>query len=439
MRVAMIIHVVKQGETIYSIAEYYDKSVERLILENGIDNPNNLVIGETLVILYPEIEHTVEDGDSLASIAESYNTTIIDLLRNNPYLSNRKNIFPGEVIVIKYRGDKIKQIATKGIVYPFVSMDTLIKTLPFLTYLTVYSYFYTNQGEILGNDDMEIIQTAKLYGVAPLMMLTTYSTSQAEEIEVIHNILANEEYQDSLINNIVLTLSRKGYYGVDFNTPYIKPDDRPLYVDFIRKLSSQLRARGYMFVISISLSVFELLLNIKYPDLQYSELGVLADSVIIISYEFGFSFGNVPTVASFDTIRNLVEYMVGHISSDKIDFGISTIGYIWSLPYIDGVTRGQSLSYDSVIDLAREVAAEIQYDDVTKASYFQFYSQNEYIVRFRDARGINAILSIVPTFDLDGVALWNVMFFYNQLWLVLNSQFEIVKINSTSSQESSTS
>ena len=313
----MIIHVVKQGETIYSIAEYYDKSVERLILENGIDNPNNLVIGETLVILYPEIEHTVEDGDSLASIAESYNTTIIDLLRNNPYLSNRKNIFPGEVIVIKYRGDKIKQIATKGIVYPFVSMDTLIKTLPFLTYLTVYSYFYTNQGEILGNDDMEIIQTAKLYGVAPLMMLTTYSTSQAEEIEVIHNILANEEYQDSLINNIVLTLSRKGYYGVDFNTPYIKPDDRPLYVDFIRKLSSQLRARGYMFVISISLSVFELLLNIKYPDLQYSELGVLADSVIIISYEFGFSFGNVPTVASFDTIRNLVEYMVGHISSDK--------------------------------------------------------------------------------------------------------------------------
>jgi spore germination protein len=144
-------------------------------------------------------------------------------------------------------------------------------------------------------------------------------------------------------------------------------------------------------------------------------------------------------VASFDTIRNLVEYMVGHISSDKIDFGISTIGYIWSLPYIDGVTRGQSLSYDSVIDLAREVAAEIQYDDVTKASYFQFYSQNEYIVRFRDARGINAILSIVPTFDLDGVALWNVMFFYNQLWLVLNSQFEIVKINSTSSQENPTS
>ena len=102
-----------------------------ITIENGIDNPNNLVIGETLVILYPEIEHTVEDGDSLASIAESYNTTIIDLLRNNPYLSNRKNIFPGEVIVIKYRGDKIKQIATKGIVYPFVSMDTLIKTLPF--------------------------------------------------------------------------------------------------------------------------------------------------------------------------------------------------------------------------------------------------------------------------------------------------------------------
>ena len=49
--------------------------------------------------------------------------------------------------------------------------------------------------------------------------------------------------------------------------------------------------------------------------------------------------------------------------------------------------KGQSLSYDSVIDLAR-VTAEIQYDDITKASYFQFYSQNEYIIRFRDARGV---------------------------------------------------
>ena len=57
----MIIHVVKQGETLSSIAESYGKSLERLILENGITDTYNLAVGETLVILYPEIEYTIEE------------------------------------------------------------------------------------------------------------------------------------------------------------------------------------------------------------------------------------------------------------------------------------------------------------------------------------------------------------------------------------------
>lgn len=56
----MIIHVVRQGETISSIAGFYGKSVERLILENGISDPDDLVVGETLVILHSEIEYTVQ-------------------------------------------------------------------------------------------------------------------------------------------------------------------------------------------------------------------------------------------------------------------------------------------------------------------------------------------------------------------------------------------
>jgi len=139
----MIIHVVKQGETMGSIAELYGRPVERLILENGITDPNNLAVGETLVILFPQIEYTVQAGDSLYSIAKLHNISIMELLRNNPYLSDRANIYPGEVIVIKYMDEKIREISTNGFVYPFVNMNILKKTLPFLTYLTVYSYYYT--------------------------------------------------------------------------------------------------------------------------------------------------------------------------------------------------------------------------------------------------------------------------------------------------------
>ena len=47
----MIIHVVQPGETIATIADNYGKPVERIILENGLDDPDNLVVGQTIIIL----------------------------------------------------------------------------------------------------------------------------------------------------------------------------------------------------------------------------------------------------------------------------------------------------------------------------------------------------------------------------------------------------
>jgi spore germination protein len=427
MREAMIIHVVKQGETINSIAELYGKSVERLILENGITDATNLAIGETLVILYPEIEYTIQDGDSLEDIARRYNKSIMELLRNNPYLSERQYIYPGEVIVISYQGEKIRRISTNGFVYPFVNIDILKKTLPFLTYLTVYSYYYTDQGEIIDINDTEIVQTSLMYGVAPIMMLSGYSTNQEEEIETTHRILIDENIQNRLINNLTIILKSKGYHGVSFKTPYIRPEDRQLYVEFIKKLSSRLKLGGFETFVTLTLSVFEILSNIRYNELQYADLGLYADKISVMPYEFGFTFGISPTVVAYNTLDNILSFLTDYIPSEIIETGLNTIGYLFKLPNTDRSARGQSLTYDSVITLARETGAEILFDEVSKASFFQFFTQDEYFVRFRDARGIDAILSLVTANDLDGVAIWNCMFFYNQLWLVVNSQYEINK------------
>lgn len=179
----MTIHIVQSGETIYSIADRYGVSVDRLILDNGILKPSRLVVGETIVILRPEMSYTIQEGDTLASIADKHEVTVFQLLRNNPYLSDREYIYPGETIVISYEEDKIRTIATNAYVYPFVDMNTLRRTLPFLTYLTIYSYEVTREGEINDIDDIEIIQTAKAYGVVPIMILMEESQSIEEEIK----------------------------------------------------------------------------------------------------------------------------------------------------------------------------------------------------------------------------------------------------------------
>jgi spore germination protein len=141
----MKIHVVKNGETINSIAELYGVSVDRVILENEITDPNNLVTGQTIVITFPEQTYEVQDGDTLLGIAEAYEISILQILRNNPYLSDREYIYPGETLVISYN-NKIRKITTNGYCNEFIRDVILRKTLPFLTYLSIFGYRVINGG-----------------------------------------------------------------------------------------------------------------------------------------------------------------------------------------------------------------------------------------------------------------------------------------------------
>ncbi len=120
----MIIHVVQLGDTLTSIAESYGISIDSLIINNGIQNPNNLVEGQCIVIVYPQASYMVKEGDTLAGIASANNITIIELLRNNPFISDREFLFPGESLVISY-GEKKGKITTNGYANPFIKNLTV--------------------------------------------------------------------------------------------------------------------------------------------------------------------------------------------------------------------------------------------------------------------------------------------------------------------------
>jgi len=70
--VCMIIHVVQPGDTLASIADQYGVTQDRIITDNELPNPENLVVGQSIAILYTEVTHTVVPGDTLYGIAEQY-------------------------------------------------------------------------------------------------------------------------------------------------------------------------------------------------------------------------------------------------------------------------------------------------------------------------------------------------------------------------------
>ena len=104
-------YVVQKGDTLYSIANKLGTTVSELKKENNLTT-NTLQIGEVLRIptkeIYEEEEniYIVKKGDSLYSIANKYNTTVEELKRINNLTSNILSI--GQVL--KLPSDKASNV-----------------------------------------------------------------------------------------------------------------------------------------------------------------------------------------------------------------------------------------------------------------------------------------------------------------------------------------
>lgn len=109
------------------------------------------------------------------------------------------------------------------------------------------------------------------------------------------------------------------------------------------------------------------------------------------------------------------------------------ISYDWRLPYIPGKSYANSLSINSALNIARTEESTIQFDEISQSTYFTYEIFNDeraehHIIWSIDARSISALVELISEKEFNGISLWNLMFYFPQLWLVVNSQFEIEKL-----------
>lgn len=285
----MVIHVVKEGETLSSIAAIYDTSPMLLRNNNAIPDPNSLVPGQTIVILTPTELHTVTTGETLNSIALQYGVPVVQLLQNNPIISETDIIYPGQTLVISYNDVKRGTLAVNGYAYPYINRRTLIKTLPYLSFLTLFTYGFTPEGELIDIDDTEIIQIARDYGVAPIMLISTLTTEGGFSNELASSLLNNPEVQDTLITNILANMRAKNYYALDVDFEYVFPSDRENYVNFISKLSERLNAEGFFVMTALAPKISSDQPGLLYEAHDYAALGAASNAVLLMTYEWGYT------------------------------------------------------------------------------------------------------------------------------------------------------
>lgn len=378
----MIIHVVNPGDTIYTIANMYDTTPLRLIEDNGLLDPSQLVIGQSIVV--------TEDED-----------------------------------IVK---DK-RQILVFGYVYPHINRNLLLSTLSYLSAINIFNYMVTEDGNLIYINDEELINLATDNQVASLMVLTNLQPGAAFSSDIIRNIVNSENIQDLLINNILDVLKAKNYFGVDIDFEYVYPEDKAKYESFIRRLTEALRAEGYLVTAALAPKISSDQKGILYESHDYKIIGEIVDNVLLMTYEWGFTLSPPMAVAPVNNVERVVQYALTQIDNNKILMGIPNYGYNWILPHVKG-TKASVISNVEAIELARQYGANIQFDETAQAPFFRYFDEEgiEHEVWFEDARSIAAKLELVEKYDLAGIFYWTLMSPFPQNWTVLENTFTTEKL-----------
>ena len=430
----MVIYTVRPGDSLYSIARRYGTTARRLAFDNGISDPSYLTAGQSLVILEPLQTYTVREGDTLYSIANSFGVSLNQLWRNNPSLLGGDSVEVGQLLYITLPPPEIAQSVTvTGYAYPFINSDILRSTLPYLTYLSVFSYGLSADGSLLPIDDSEIIATAREYGVAPIMMLTSINEEGFFSSERAELLLSNPEIQERFIDDVVRLVNERGYAGVEFDSEDIPAEYADDYAALISRTRERLAPIGQVVFADLAPKESDNKQGLLYEGHDYRAVGDAADKVLLMTYEYGYTYGPPMAVAPVGPVSRVIEYGVGVIPPEKILLGVPNYGYDWTLPYIEGESKARSLSNVEAVELAAERGVAIEYNEIAQAPFFNYYDQTPngpilHEVWFSDARSVDASLRLIDRYGIDGTGIWNIMRYFPQFWLVLNSLYGINKV-----------
>ncbi len=427
----MVIYTVKSGDSLYRIARRYGTTPQILARDNELSNPTDLVVGQTLVILSPETVYRVEPGDSLYTVAEKTGTTINSLWRNNPFLGGKTDLMPGEILTIVPEAPvHDREIAVNAYVYPSVNRDVLRKTLPFLTNLILFTYGIEENGELIGIDDEELIELARQYGTAPIMLVSTLGVDGKFSGDLAARVLGDERARATLIEEIALTLSQKRYAGVEMDFEYVPGEYAQAYADFVRDLRARIEPDGYKTYVSLAPKTSADQPGRLYEGHLYREMGEAANRVFLMTYEWGYTYGPPMAVSPVNKVKDVLDYAVTEIPPERILMGMPNYGYNWTLPFVAGESRAQSLGNVEAVDLARQKKASIEFEEEAESPYFRYFEREngvpkEHLVYFEDARSVEALANLVDVYQLDGVGIWNAMRYFPQMWQVLNHLYRI--------------
>lgn len=470
----MQIHVAQQGNTLWRIAQNYGADINQIILVNKLENPNQLVVGQSLVIPEPGQDYVVQSGDNLWGIARMFGVTVQELAAANN-ITNPAMIYVGQMLELPYymhtvqpgeyiwliaqrygvSGDAIIQandMTDPGLIFPGQTIRipaanrTVIEVNAYttqlneqgsgevlrlgrnFTYLSPFSHRMNADGTITELQDAQVLEAAKATNTAPLLVVTNFNEDGFDS-DLAATIFRNPGLQEKLITNLLETMGVKEYVGVNFDFEYVYPEDRENYNAFLRRVVERLHQEGFLVSTALAPKESGEQQGLLYEAHDYEAHGNIVDFVIVMTYEWGYAGGRPWAIAPINKVRSVLDYAVTVIPRDKIMMGMPLYGRDWKIPWVEG-TIARTISPRDALQLANQYGVSIQYNETYQSPFFRYYDETgqQHEVWFEDARSVQVKYDTIKEYGLRGASYWVLGNPFSQNWAVLQDNFRARKL-----------
>ena len=298
-----------------------------------------------------------------------------------------------------------------GYAYPFISDEVLDWWLPRITWLSNFSYGFKSDGSLINLEDERMTQRAIAQGVRAMMVLTPLDEEGLFNERTAVDIFDDPGAKANLINNIEQNIKNKSLGGIDFDFEYISAQYADDYVALVRETRLRLSTQGYLTTVALAPKTSADQVGLLYQGHDYRGMGEAADYCLLMTYEWGYTYGEPMAVSPINNVRKVVEYGITEIPSEKILLGMSNYGYDWTLPFVKGQSAAEKLTNYQAEARAQYYGVPIEFDEKAQAPFFTYTDAagREHIVWFENERSWKARLALVGEYGLAGVSIWNIM------------------------------
>lgn len=298
-----------------------------------------------------------------------------------------------------------------GYAYPSISEETLSWWLPRLTWLSAFSYGFTAEGRLVNLADENLVTAANAAGVRPMMVLTPLDAEGRFNDNIAAAVFEDPEAQTNLIDNIEANLHAKNMGGVDFDFEYIPRVYAADYVELVARTQRLLSPQGYLTSVALAPKVRADQPGVLYEGHDYAGMGRAADYCLLMTYEWGYTYGEPMAVSPINHVRRVLEYGLTEIPAEKILMGMSNYGYDWALPFVRGESKAEKLTNYQAQARAEYYGVPVEWDENAQAPFYTYATPAgvKHVVWFENERSWQARLALVAEYGLAGISIWNIM------------------------------